>query len=155
MGSKIFLIFIFTSSFLIGNPNNPIEITSKISVDVVKPIEILYKRNIYHSVIKGMSKDINDFLELEIKASPNQKLIFSYNYTIPLINESGATINMSLGYLSGADYGTTAIGRNSYRISSPPYGTTRVYHIPYGINIRGSELSGKYQGIIDITINYE
>ena len=59
MRSKGLFIFIFTSSFLMGNPKNPIEVSTNISVEVVKPIEIVSKTNIYHSVFRGGSKEIN------------------------------------------------------------------------------------------------
>ena len=160
MRSKGLFIFIFTSSFLIGNPKNPIEVSTNISVEVVKPIEIVSKTNIYHSVFRGVSKEINGNFNLEIKASPGQILRFRYDREVELINNKGGqSIKMDVGYVLGnvfATNGTNGAGsiENRVQVVSPAYGYRRVYETPYKIELTGAEEQGNYQGTINIGIDY-
>ncbi len=157
MCRKFCILFIFTNLMLLGNPRNPVEMSTTISVEVVKPIEIVHKNNIFHSVVKGVSKRIEDSFEIEVKASPNQEIEITYDRIVALADKAGRTIDMTTDYLEGATLGTlgaTRGSRNTYRIDSPEYGNTRVYNIPYSIELTGREVAGDYQGIVDITIKY-
>lgn len=160
MESKALFIFIFTSSFLIGNPRNPIEVSTNISVEIVKPIEIVSKTNIYHSVFRGVSKEINGSFNLEIKASPGQILRFRYDREIYLVNASGGQrIKMDIDYVLGNVFATNGMGssgalENRVQIQSPAYGYKRVYETPYKIELTGTETEGNYQGVVNVQIDY-
>ena len=157
---KALLMFIFTSSFLIGNPRNPIEVSTNISVEVVKPIEIISKTNIYHSVFKGVSKEINGSYNLEIKASPGQTLRLKYDREVELVNSNGGEIiKMDIDYVLGNVYATNGTGgagklENRVQVKSPDYGYKRTYETPYRIELKGTESQGNYQGVINIQIDY-
>lgn len=160
MKSKALFIFIFTSSFLIGNPRNPIEVSTNISVEVVKPIEIVSKTNIYHSVFRGVSKEINGRFNLEIKASPGQILRFRYDREIYLVNANGGQrIKMGIDYVLGNVFETNGVGssgelENRVQVQSPAYGYKRVYETPYKIELTGTETEGNYQGVVNVQIDY-
>lgn len=157
MCRKFCILFIFTNLMLLGNPHNPVERSTLISVEVVKPIEIVHKTNVFHSVIRGIPKRIEDTFEIEVKASPNQEIEIIYDYLVALTDKRGRTIDMTMDYLEGAIVGTlgaTRGTRNRYRIESPEYGNTRVYRVPYMIELTGREEAGDYQGVINIEIKY-
>lgn len=157
MCRKFCILFIFTNLMLLGNPHNPVERSTTISVEVVKPIEIIHKTNVFHSVIKGVSKRIEDGFEIEVKASPNQEIEVIYDYMVALTDKRGRTIDMTMDYLEGATLGTLGASRgtrNKYRIGSPEYGNTRVYRVPYIIELTGREETGDYRGVINIEIRY-
>lgn len=158
MCRKFCILFIFTNLMLLGNPHNPVERSTLISVEVVKPIEIVHKTNVFHSVIRGIPKRIEDTFEIEVKASPNQEIEVIYDSLIALTDKRGRTIDMTMDYLEGAIVGTLLGAgrgiRNRYRIESPEYGNTRVYRVPYIIELTGSEEAGDYQGVINIEIKY-
>lgn len=160
MRSKGLFIFIFTSSFLMGNPKNPIEVSTNISVEVVKPIEIVSKTNIYHTVFKGISKEVNGKFNLEIKASPEQTLRFRYDREIYLVNTNGGhRIKMGIDYVLGNVFATNGVGssgelENRVQVRSPAYGYKRVYETPYKIELTGTEMQGNYQGVVNIQIDY-
>lgn len=159
MCRKFCILFIFTNLMLLGNPHNPVEMSTTISVEVVRPIEIVHKNNIFHSAIRGVSKRIEDSFEIEVKASPNQEIEVSYDRIVPLTDKTGRTIDMTTDYLEGATIGTlagTRGSRNTYRIDSPAYGSTRVYRVPYSIELTGREAAGDYSfpdTVLEITGN--
>ena len=147
MCRKFCILFIFTNLMLLGNPHNPVERSTLISVEVVKPIEIVHKTNVFHSVIRGIPKRIEDTFEIEVKASPNQEIEITYDRIVALADKTGRTIDMTTDYLEGATIGTlagTRGSRNTYRIDSPAYGSTRVYRVPYSIELTGREAAGDY-----------
>lgn len=157
MCRKFCILFMFTNLMLLGNPHNPVERSTLISVEVVKPIEIVHKTNVFHSVIRGIPKTIEDTFEIEVKASPNQEIEVIYDYMVALTDKRGRTIDMTTVYLEGATSGTlgaTRGTRNRYRIESPTYGNTRVYRVPYRIELTGREEAGDYRGVVNIEIRY-
>ena len=145
-------IFIKTSLFC--DPNTPISGSSQISIDVVKPIEILFNSNIYHSIFKGVQKNIFGEFFFEVKASPNTDLLVKYNSQILLMNQNNKIItlllediNNNLSSVINQDYREVLI-KNS--INTPK----QKWFIPYKINLTGQEENGIYKGVINITVQY-
>ena len=160
MNSKMLFIYMITSSFSIGSPRDPIEVLTNISVEVVKPIEIISKTNIYHSIFKGVSKGINGSFNLEVKASSGHSLRVGYEREVKLINEKGGqSIKMNVDYIIGSVFATNGIGasgglENRVEVRAPAYGYRKIYEIPYKIDLTGAEDEGNYRGIINIQIDY-
>ena len=156
MFHKFCILFILTDLMCLGNPRNPVNISTNIEVEVVKPIEILFNtKSIYHSVFKNYSGIISNEIEIEVKASQNQIILFSYENPTPLTDGRGNKIYIEWSRPRESFAGkpvAEGIREDAIRHDS----LKKMYHIPYIIYLTPANtwMPGTYRGVANFTINY-
>lgn len=156
MFHKFCILFILTDLMCLGNPRNPVNISTNIEVEVVKPIEILFNtKSIYHSVFKNYSGTISNEIEIEVKASQNQIIVISHESHTPLIDDSGNKIYIEWSHPRGSFAGTA----NVYGVIADAVrhdSLKKMYYIPYTIYLTPANtwMPGTYRGVANFTINY-
>lgn len=144
----------FTNIISFSDPNIGISKASKISVDVVKPVEIHLTSEIYHSIFKGTSKKIIGDFFIDIKASPNIEMKIIYDKEVQLIKNNGNIILLILNEINSAISSTTTQNFREIKIKNPINMPKKRWFIPYEIDIQGNEETGSYKGQVNITIQY-
>lgn len=156
MFHKFCILFILTDLMCLGNPRNPVNISTNIEVEVVKPIEILFNtKSIYHSVFKNYSGTISNEIEIEVKASQNQIIVFSYESHIPLNDGRGNKIYIEWSH-PRESFAGRPVGVGVREDAARHDSLKKMYHIPYTIYLTPANtwMPGTYRGVANFTINY-
>ena len=150
---KIAVIQLLIFLSLFSNPNDQLNKSSFITLEVVKPIEILLKSDIYHTIFKGIAQKISGTFFLEIKSSFNTKMKMTYPEKINLINGE-EKITLKLGdVIGGLRIFSDGINKG-IEIVNPENTPKKRWDVPYEIEVKGTESKGEYLGVIEITLEY-